>query len=137
MPGRKRLRTAFPALEDTPERHREPRRDRPHRARSTGPHAIRAQAAHVKVAEKTSIIVGAVVAWVVTRYYANKARNIKALGWTPLGISRIVTRPVTDVAQGLALSWNGNPLHTPYTVMIRISNSGTQEVVGELTSPDR
>src|SRR5207302_904127 len=84
-----------------------------------------------------SIIVGAVVAWVVTRYYANKARNIKALGWTPLGISRIVTRPVTDVAQGLALSWNGNPLHTPYTVMIRISNSGTQEVVGELTSPDR
>src|SRR5438105_2085455 len=55
MPGRKRLRTAFPALEDTPERHREPRRDRPHRARSTGPHAIRAQAAHVKVAEKTSM----------------------------------------------------------------------------------
>src|SRR2546428_12396556 len=57
MPGRKRLRTAFPALEDTPERHREPRRDRPHRARSTGPHAIRAQAAHVKVAEKTSLAV--------------------------------------------------------------------------------
>src|SRR5207248_25482 len=30
MPGRTRLRAAFPALEDAPERHREPQRDRPH-----------------------------------------------------------------------------------------------------------
>ncbi len=84
-----------------------------------------------------SIIVGAIVAWIVTKYYANKAKNVKALGWTPLGISRIVTRPVTDVAKGLALTWNGELLRTPYTVTIRISNTGTREVVGGLTSQNR
>src|SRR5260370_730344 len=55
MPGRKRLRAAFAALEGTPGRHREPQPDRPHRARSPCPDAIRAQAARVKVAEKTSL----------------------------------------------------------------------------------
>jgi hypothetical protein len=55
MPGRKRLRAAFPALEDTPERHRRPQRDRAHRACGPCPGAIRAQATRVKVAEKTSM----------------------------------------------------------------------------------
>ena len=84
-----------------------------------------------------SIIVGAIITWVVSKYYANKARNAKALGWTPLGISRIVTRPVVDVAKGLALTWNSVPLRTPYTVSIRISNLGSREVIGGLTSPGR
>lgn len=84
-----------------------------------------------------SIVVGALIAWTVTKYYANKARLTKALGWTPRGISRIVTRPVTDVAKGLALTWNGEPLRTPYTVRIRISNAGTREVVGNFTNPER
>src|SRR5260370_26610971 len=51
MPGRKRV-CAFPALEGPPECHREPQRDRPHRARSPCPGAIRAQATRVKLLRK-------------------------------------------------------------------------------------
>jgi hypothetical protein len=66
----------------------------------------------------------------VSRYYANKGKIVKALGWTPLAINRIVTRPVTDLSEGLALTWKGEPLRTPYTTRIRILNAGTREVVG-------
>ena len=44
MPGRKRLRTADPALANPPARHHEPRQDRPDRPRGARPRAIRAQA---------------------------------------------------------------------------------------------
>lgn len=67
----------------------------------------------------------------VSRYYANKGKIVKALGWTPLAINRIVTRPVTDLSEGLALTWKGNPLRTPYTTRIRIINTGTREVIGD------
>ena len=77
-----------------------------------------------------SLAVGAFVAWAVAKYYADKGKYLKALGWTPLGISRIVTRPVADVAKGLALTWNGEPLQTPYAAMIHISNVGTRAVIG-------
>ena len=75
-------------------------------------------------------IAAIVITIYVSRYYANKAKIVKALGWTPLAINRIVTRPVTDLSQGLALTWRGEPLRTPYTTRIRILNSGTREVVG-------
>jgi hypothetical protein len=67
----------------------------------------------------------------VSRYYANKGKIVKALVWTPLAINRIVTRPVTDLSEGLALTWKGEPLRTPYTMRIRILNAGTREVVGD------
>jgi hypothetical protein len=77
-----------------------------------------------------SIVWGGFIAIVVTRYYANKGKDIKALGWIPLGVTRIVRRPVTDISQGLALTWKGKPLGTPYTAQLRISNIGTKEVIG-------
>jgi hypothetical protein len=84
-----------------------------------------------------SIVVGAIIAIAVTRFYANKSKITKALGWTPAGITKIVTRPVTDVAQGLALTWDGVPLSLPYTVKLRVANVGTREVVGSVPNPDR
>jgi hypothetical protein len=62
-----------------------------------------------------------------------KGKETKALGWTPLGISRIVTRPVTDVSKGLQLTWtdkdnNSVKLETPYIVKVRISNIGSKEI---------
>jgi len=77
-----------------------------------------------------SLVCGGIIAVVVTRYYANKGKNTKALGWIPLGITRIVRRPVTTVSEGLALTWKGEPLRTPYTTRLRISNIGTREIVG-------
>ena len=53
VPGRKRVRAAVPAVEDTPARHREPQPDRPNRTSSPCPDAIRALATRVNVAEKT------------------------------------------------------------------------------------
>ncbi len=50
--GERGFRAALPAVEDASARHREPRRDRPDRARSPCPGAIRAQAIHVKSLRK-------------------------------------------------------------------------------------
>jgi hypothetical protein len=55
MPRRTRLRPANPALADPPARHHEPRRNRPDRPARTRPRAIRAQDAHLKAAENTSM----------------------------------------------------------------------------------
>lgn len=68
------------------------------------------------------------IAIAVTRYYWIKGKDITALGWTPLGISRIVTRPVASVSKGLQLTWNGRSLDTPYTVRVRICNVGTTAI---------
>jgi hypothetical protein len=76
-------------------------------------------------------VAAVVITIYVSRYYANKGKNVKALGWTPLAINRIVTRPVADLSEGLALTWKGEPLRTPYTARIRILNAGTREVVGD------
>jgi hypothetical protein len=81
-------------------------------------------------------IVALAVTLFVGRYYWKKGKETKALGWTPLGISRIVTRPVTDVSKGLQLTWAGkgnNPveLETPYIVKVRITNVGSKEIAAD------
>jgi hypothetical protein len=75
-------------------------------------------------------LVGLVITIVVSRYYANKGKITKALGWTPLGVTPIVTRPVHNLSRGLALTWNGEPLQTPFAVSIRITNVGSREIIG-------
>ena len=85
----------------------------------------------------TPAIVTTVAAIIITvyvsRYYANKGKIVKALGWTPLSINLIVTRPVTDLSEGLALTWKGKALRTPYIVRLRILNARTREIVGAET----
>src|ERR1022692_4030355 len=76
-----------------------------------------------------AVIVTIIVTWVFSWYFFRKSKITKALGWTPLRITRIVTRPVTDVAKGLALTWNTKPLDTPYVVKMRIKNIGSREVI--------
>jgi len=84
-----------------------------------------------------AIIVTIIVTWVFSWYFFRKGKVTKALGWTPLKITRIVTRPVADVAKGLALTWNSKPLDTPYIVKIRIKNIGSREIVAPRPGSDR
>lgn len=84
-----------------------------------------------------AIIVTIIVTWVFSWYFFSKSRITKALGWTPLKITRIVTQPVADVAKGLALTWNTKPLDTPYIVKIRIKNIGSREIVAPRPGSDR
>jgi hypothetical protein len=80
-----------------------------------------------------AILVTLFVAW----YYWKKGKETKALGWTPKGITRIVTRPVSDVSRGLQLTWTGTEddgpvnLKTPYLVKVRISNAGSKEIAAD------
>src|SRR5579875_1117508 len=76
-----------------------------------------------------AIVVTVTVTWVFSWYFFTKGRTTKALGWTPLRITRIVTRPVSDVAKGLALTWNTKRLDTPYIVKLRIKNVGSREII--------
>jgi hypothetical protein len=76
-----------------------------------------------------AVIVSIIVTWVISWYFFKRGKVTKALGWTPLRITQIVTRPVTDVAK-LALIWNKQEsLRTPYIVKIRIKNIGSREVI--------
>ena len=84
-----------------------------------------------------AIIVTIAVTWVFSWYFFRKSKITKALGWTPLRITRIVTRPVADVAKGLALTWNTKPLDTPYIVKIRIKNIGSREIIAPRSGSDR
>jgi hypothetical protein len=84
-----------------------------------------------------AIIVTIIVTWVFSWYFFRKSRITKALGWTPLRITQIVTRPVADVAKGLALTWNTKPLDTPYIVKIRIKNIGSREIIAPRSGSDR
>jgi hypothetical protein len=77
------------------------------------------------------LVAGALITYLISRFYANRIKIAKVLGWTPLSLTRIVRQRVTDVAKGLALTWNGNPLETPYTVRLRISNIGAKEIIGK------
>jgi len=78
-----------------------------------------------------SIVAALVITVVVSRYYFQKARLTKQLAWAPLSLSRIVTSPVSSVSEGLALTWNGRPLEMPYTIAVRVSNTGSREVLGD------
>ena len=83
----------------------------------------------------TPTIFAALVAVVIARYYWKKGKETKQLGWAPIGITRIVTRPVGDLSEGLALTWRSNDpdagdivLKTPYSIKLRIFNDGTRGI---------
>lgn len=78
-----------------------------------------------------SIVVGIIITILVSRYYFLKSKITRALGWVPLGINRIVTRPVDNLSKGLSLTFGGELLRTPYIVRLRIANIGSREIVAE------
>lgn len=85
-----------------------------------------------------AVVVAVIVTWVFSSYYFKKGRITKALGWTPLRITQVVAQPVTDVARGLALTWNSQEiLRTPYIVKVRIKNVGSREVIAPRPGSDR
>ena len=62
-------------------------------------------------------------------YWYRQGKRLKTLDWIPLSVASIVRSPVHDVSKGLQLTWNGTPLSTPYSVAVRIQNTGNEAIL--------
>lgn len=57
-----------------------------------------------------------------------RQKTIRTIDWFGMELSGLLVKPVNDVAEGLALTWNGVSLQSPFTCTVRIMNTGTEAV---------
>lgn len=75
----------------------------------------------------------AVVLFVLSCAYAyflyRRSQVTKTIDWIPHSVTSIVRQPVDTVATGLRLLWGETVLRTPFTIEVRIKNTGRLPVL--------